>query len=234
MAFAPTLDPENADFDASKIIWLGSLSNEPAFCVTTKSSGIDSLEKFRSESFHMGASGKSSTTYQQAAVARNSLRAKFDIVTGFDGVPEIELAMERGELAGHCSASATDLLKKGMLERFNVIGRLGSNVPAELSDVPRFSAAISDPVEKRAAELVESVRDINYPLMVPPGTPAETVEALRKGYSEMTADPAFVADVQSMGEFEFAPTTGETMSKIVADHLASEAAVLEAARALIN
>jgi tripartite-type tricarboxylate transporter receptor subunit TctC len=234
MAFAPTLDPENADFDASRIVWLGSLSNEPGFCVTTRSSGIDTLEKFLSESFHIGASGKSSTTYQQAALVRNGLGAKFDIVTGFDGVAEIELAMERGELAGHCSATVTDLVKKGMGERLNVIGSFGSHRAAEFPDVPRFSAAISDPVAKSAAELVEAARDVNYPLMVPPSTPADIVEALRKGYAEMTADPAFVAEVKAIGEFAFAPTTGEEMSKIVADHLQAEAAVLDAARAMVH
>jgi hypothetical protein len=192
------------------------------------------MEKFLSGSFHIGASAKNSQTYQLAAIVKNGLNAKFDIVTGFAGTPEIELAMERGELAGHCSASATDLLKKGMLERVNVIGRFGSSTPAELQGVPRFSAGISDPVEKSAAELVESARDINYPLMVPPGTPADTVAALRKAYAEMTADPAFVAEAKAIGEFEFAPTSGDEMSKIVADHLAAEAAVLEAARALVN
>jgi tripartite-type tricarboxylate transporter receptor subunit TctC len=234
MAFAPTLDPENADFDASKIVWLGSLSNEPGFCVTTKSSGIDTLEKFLTGSFNIGASGKSSTTYQQAALVRKGLGAKFDIVTGFDGVAEIELAMERGELAGHCVATATELVKKGMAERVNVIGSFGSHAAAEFPDVPRFSAAISDPIARSAAELVEAARDVNYPLMVPPGTPEATVEALRKAYAEMTADPAFVAEVRSIGEFAFAPTAGEEMAKLVAAHLKAEAAVLEAARALVN
>jgi hypothetical protein len=165
-------------------------------------------------------------------MVRNGLGAKFDIVTGFSGVPEIELAMERGELAGHCSASATDLFKKGMIDQVNVIGRFGSAVSPQLADVPRFSAAITDPVRRSAAELVESARDINYPLMVPPGTPADVVDALRKGYAAMIADPAFVAEVRSIGEFAFAPTIGEDMTKIVSDHLKAEAAVLEAARAL--
>jgi tripartite-type tricarboxylate transporter receptor subunit TctC len=62
IAFAPTLDPQNADFDPLQIVWLGSLSNEPAFCVTKKGSGIDTLEKFLSETFHIGASGKMSAT----------------------------------------------------------------------------------------------------------------------------------------------------------------------------
>jgi len=234
MAFAPTLDPGNADFDASAIIWLGSLSNEPAFCVTRKASGIDTMEKFLGSSFHIGASGKNSATYLQAAMVLRGLGAKFDIVTGFDGVAEIELAMERGELAGHCSASATDLLKKGMMDRVNVIGRLGSSAPAELSQVPRFSAAISDPVVRSGAELIESARDINYPLMVPPGTPDDTIAALRNAYSAMAMDAAFVAEVQSIGEFVFAPTSGAEMSKIVEGHLEADAAVLEAARALVK
>lgn len=234
MAFAPTLDPENADFDASAIVWLGALSNEPAFCVTTKASGIDTMEEFLNTAFHIGASGKNSSTYQQAALVLHGLDAKFDIVTGFGGVAEIELAMERGELAGHCSATATDLLRKGMIERVNVIGRFGSGSPAELELVPQFSAMISDPTMRKGAEFIESARDINYPLMVAQGTPEEIVEVLRSAYSAMTADPAFVAEVQAIGEFDFAPASGQEMSEIVARHLEADAAVLEAAQALVR
>jgi hypothetical protein len=121
-----------------------------------------------------------------------------------------------------------------MIDRVNVIGRLGSSAPAELSHVPQFSAAISDPVIRSGAQLIESVRDINYPLMVPPGTPDETVEALRTAYRTMTTDPAFITEVESIGEFAFAPTSGADMSKIVEGHLEADAAVLEAARALVK
>lgn len=119
--FAPTLDPDNASFDPEDIIWLGALADEPAVCITTKASGIATMEAFLSEDFLIGASGRASATYQQAAIVKNGLNAAFTIVTGFDGVTEIELAMERGEVAGHCTASLSDLGRKGMLGRVNII-----------------------------------------------------------------------------------------------------------------
>jgi tripartite-type tricarboxylate transporter receptor subunit TctC len=234
MAFAPILDPENADYDASAIVWLGSLSNEPAFCVTTKASGIDTMEKFLGTEFHIGASGKNSATYQQAAIPLNGLDAKFNIVTGFDGVAEIELAMERNEIAGQCSASVTDLKRRGMLDGVNIIGRLGSGTAAGFEDVPRFSSMISDPTVRKGAELLEAVRDVNYPLMVPGGTPQEIVDVLRGAYAAMIVDPDFIADVEAIGEFQYAPTPGARMAEIVSGHLQSDPAVLDAAKALVQ
>ena len=89
MAIAPLLDPANADFDPADIVWVGSLSSAPAYCITTKASGIDTVEKFLSESFHVGATGKNTASYQQASIVKKALGAQFSIVTGFDGVPEI-------------------------------------------------------------------------------------------------------------------------------------------------
>jgi tripartite-type tricarboxylate transporter receptor subunit TctC len=234
MAYAPVLDPDNADFDSKSIIWLGSLSNEPSFCVTTKASGVDTMEKFLTGDFQLGASGKASQTYQFAALVLHGLDAKFGIVTGFEGAAEIELAMERGEIAGHCTATASDLVYKGLAERVNIIGKIGSGRVEELGDVPRFSDAISDPVKKAAAQLIESSRDVNYPLMVPPGTPTETVDVLRKAYADMTADPAFAADVEATHEFQFAPTDGAKMSETIAGHLNADANVIAAARELVK
>lgn len=233
MATAPALDPENADFDASKIIWIGSLSSEPAFCVTTKASGIDTMEKFLSQPFLIGASAKNSTTYTQAAIPKNGLGAKYEIVTGFDGVPEIVLAMERGELAGYCSATARDI-ERGTQGDLNVIGRLGTAPSPELPEVPRFSDAITDPTVKTAAQFIESARDVNYPLMVPPGTPDDIVATLRSAYDKVVVDPEFVAAVKASGELELDPKTGAEMTDILAEHLNADAAVIAAAKALIN
>ena len=135
MAAAPVLDPENADFDGSKIVWLGSLSSEPAFCITTKASArYDG--KVPRRAFPDRRVRQNSTTYTQAAIPKNALGAKFDIVTGFDGVPEIVLAMERGELAG-CARHRARRHPSGP-GSFNVIGRIGTAAAAELP-TPRFA-----------------------------------------------------------------------------------------------
>ena len=234
MAFAPLLDPENVDLDASSIVWLGALSSEPAFCATTKASGIDTMEKFLSGSFHVGASAKNSPTYQQAAIAKHGLGAKFDIVVGFSGAAEIELAMERGELAGHCSVSVTELARRGVLKDFNIIGRFGSKSVPAAPDVPRFSAMIDDPVVRQAAEFIEAARDINYPLMVPPGASDDTVRILRDAYTAAASDPRFVAEAQAMGEFTLSATSGEEMTAIIKRQLQADDAIIAAARKLVE
>jgi tripartite-type tricarboxylate transporter receptor subunit TctC len=234
MPFAPILDPANVDFDTSKIVWLGSLSSEPSFCIASKASGIDTMEKFLTGDFKMGASAKNSSTYQLAALVRNGLGAKFDIVTGFAGVPEIELAIERGELAGHCVSTEADLDKPGFIDKFNIIGRLGSGMPQKLGDVPRFSTLIKDPTVRAAAEFIEASRDINYPLMIPPGTPPETVKLFRDAYAAVLSDPDFAKAVDELGEFSLSPKTGEEMQAIVEHQLGVDKTVTDAARKLLQ
>ncbi len=233
-AFARVWGADGVDFDPAAIVWLGSLSAEPAYCATTKASGIDTMEKFLSGEFHIGASAKNSQTYQLAALVKNGLNAHFNIVTGFAGVAEIELAMERGEIAGHCSASITDLARRSMLDGVNIIGRLGSSVPPEAANIQRFSALIEDPVVRQGAEFIEASRDIGYPLMVPPNTPKDTVKVLRDAYSAMTSDPEFVSAAKALGEFTLSPTTGERMNEIVQAQLGAGDAVLAAARRLVE
>jgi tripartite-type tricarboxylate transporter receptor subunit TctC len=234
IAFASVLDPDNVSFDGSSIIWLGAVSNEPSFCATTKASGIDTMEKFLSGTFRIGASAKNSQTYQLAAVPKNGLGAKFEIVTGFAGVPEIELAMERGEIAGHCAVTLSDLQKRGATDDYHLIGRLGSVAAATTENVPRFSEMIADATVRKGAEFVEASRDFNYPLMVPPGTPADTVKILRDAYNAVLADPRFIKEAQEMGEFVLAPTKGDDITAIVKQHLEAGDAVLNAAKQLVQ
>jgi hypothetical protein len=182
----------------------------------------------------VGASAKNSPTYQQAAIAKHGLGAKFDIVVGFSGAAEIELAMERGELAGHCSVSVTELARRGVLKDFNIIGRFGSKSVPAAPDVPRFSAMIDDPVVRQAAEFIEAARDINYPLMVPPGASDDTVRILRDAYTAAASDPRFVAEAQAMGEFTLSATSGEEMTAIIKRQLQADDAIIAAARKLVE
>jgi tripartite-type tricarboxylate transporter receptor subunit TctC len=230
MPFAPVLDPANADFDPLSMQWIGSLSKEPSICITTKNSGIDTMDKFLESDFLLGASGKSSLTYIFAALVKNGLNAKFGIVTGFDGSAEIVVASQRGEIAGVCA-----LVYHNVAERpgeFNVIGMFGPGTIPAAPTLPRFSDKIKDPVARQAAVLIESSRSFHLPLIAPPGTPAETLDALRKAYADMAKDPEFLADAARLSDLTIKVTTGEEIARFVADQLKADPAVFEAARNL--
>lgn len=233
-ALAAKLDPQNVQFDPQKLHWLGSLGAVESFCAISKASGIATIEEFSTKEFHIGASGKSSTTYLFAALAKNALGAKFDIVTGFDGVAEIELAMERGEIAGHCTFDRNDLAKTGMRDAMNVIVRFGRADVGEYQSVPRVTEMVSDPAKKQAAEMVEALRDYDFPFVAPAGTPDDVVTVLRDAFDAMMKDPAFVAEVEKLGDFKLQPTSGKELERMLAERLSADPAVFETMRQLVQ
>lgn len=231
---AEKLDPANVQFDPRKLRWLGSLGAVESFCAVSKASGIATIEDFTGKEFHIGASGKSSTTYLFAALAKNALGAKFDIVTGFDGVAAIELAMERGEVAGHCTFDRNDLAKTGMRDAMNVIVRFGRADVGELQSVPRVTEMVTDPAKRQAAEMVESLRDYDFPFVAPAGTPGEVVAALRSAFDAMVKDPAFIAEVEEHDEFKLQPTSGAELERMLGERLAADPAFFDTVRAMVQ
>ncbi|MBX3580650.1 MAG: hypothetical protein KF810_01970 [Rhizobiaceae bacterium] len=233
-ALAPLLDPDNVDYDPLSFGWLASLGAVESFCAVSKTSGIETLGDFTSKEFLIGASGKSSTTYLFAALARNALGARFRIVTGFDGVADIELAIERGEIAGHCTFSYKDLVGRGLRDRLNVIARFGRADVKEYNSVPRVSEAVTDPLQRNAADLIESLRDYDFPFVLPAGASAQTIADMRKGFEAMMKDPDFLADARKTDEFNVDPTAGDKLELIVAARLKSDPTVIAAARDLVR
>lgn len=234
VTLAAKLDPDNVQFDPLALPWLASLAAVESFCAVSKSTGISSLEDFTQKEFHLGASGKSSTTYLFAALARNALGARFDVVTGFDGVPDIELAMERGEIAGHCVLSYNDLVKGNLHGKVNVIARFGRADVREYQSVPRIPEQVQDPVKRQAAELVESLRDYDFPFVLPAGASEETIETYRMAFDAMVADPEFIAEAQKLDDFAFHPTSGVDLERILRERLSADPAIFEAARQLVQ
>lgn len=231
MALAPRLEPETADFDPLALQWIGALASDASFCVTMKQTGIDTMEAFLNEEFLVGSSGKSSLTYLLAAVVKNGLGARFNIVTGFEGGPDILLAMQRGEIAARCGISLFNIEESSLGEGLEVIGRFGSAVPVDYAALPRFSSLIEDPIKRQAAEMIEVTRDVHFPFLAPAGTPPGLLAELREAFAAMAADPEFRAEAERLG-LEIYFTSGADMEAVFARQLASEPAVFEAARAL--
>jgi tripartite-type tricarboxylate transporter receptor subunit TctC len=234
IAYAPTLDPSNANFDPLAVGWIGSLARGEKMCVLSRSAGIDTTDAFVGKEFLLGASGKSSSTYVLAVLARNGLGAHFKIVTGFDGAAEIDLAMQRGEIAGHCVASKGDLEDPNLRDRVDVLLRFGSSTPAGYEAVPKLQDLIRDPALRRAAQVVEASVEYDFPFIVPQGTPNETLALFRAAFDSMVVDPDFVADAAKNKDLVLQPTAGGELETIIRERLAVDAEVLETVRQLVK
>lgn len=234
IAYVPTLDPATASFDPLELGWIGSLGQGENMCVVNRAANLGTAAAFTGEDFLIGASGKSSLSYVLAALARNALGAKFRIVTGFDGVADIDLAMQRGEIAGHCVASSGDLRTTDLGERVDVLLRFGSAAIAGYEAVPRLRDLIGDAALRDAAGVVEASAEYDFPYVLPAGTPEETVEVFRRAFDAMVASPEFIADAARISDIVLRPTSGDELEAIIEKNTGMDAAVLETARTLVR
>lgn len=71
------------------------------------------------------------------------------------------------------------------------------------------------------------------PLLAPPETPKDRVQALRKAFNDTVADPAFLEEAKKIN-MEIQPTAPDAIEKVVDDILRTPQPVIERARVLLG
>jgi hypothetical protein len=105
----PLMGNQNAKFDPRQFNWLGTANVEYTTCIAWHTAKVKTLADAFVTPLVVGGYGTEgiSTIFPKAA---NALAGtKFKVVTGYQGSPEILLAMERGEVEGFCAIGWTYL-----------------------------------------------------------------------------------------------------------------------------
>src|SRR5262249_53560445 len=124
-------------------------------------------------------------------------------VTGYQGMPGVVLALQRGEVSGACGITATNLrtrlapaLKSGQLK---VLVQLGGNPTSEFGNVPNiFDYARTDD----ARELLNyffRVLALGRVITAPPNVPSERLNALRTAFGAVLQDATFIEEANKVG-----------------------------------
>jgi tripartite-type tricarboxylate transporter receptor subunit TctC len=213
---------KGVEFEARKFEFLGAAVKEDVVCALTKQSGITSVEKWAAARtpVKLGGVAPAASPDNAGRVLRAALGLPIQVVSGYKGTAEIRLAADSGELAGGCWA--WDSLKvtwRNALQSGDVVPVLQA-VPRPFPDLPDVPLAISLAKTDEARRLIEVV--IHHggafarPFALPPGTPRDRVQALRRAFQETLKDPGFVAEAQKAG-LGLDPLTGEELEKMVSD-----------------
>jgi tripartite-type tricarboxylate transporter receptor subunit TctC len=230
-AMEAILGNKAALFDPLKFSWLGSMSQDVAFCGVWQGPGapksFDDMLKFESI---IGGGGQAAITYQHPMVLKNVLGARLNVVTGYAGTRDINLAMNRGEVNGSCGLFTSSItsqwaseVKSGQLKLVIQMGPKKTDMFGEIPSV--FDYVRTD--EQRA------ILDVHFkqlllarPLAGPPDVPPDRLDALQKAFFQTLDDPKFQADAQRTG-VEVDPVTPTQ----IRDLLQSFAAMPNALRA---
>jgi tripartite-type tricarboxylate transporter receptor subunit TctC len=212
---------EPLNFDMSKFLYIGNPSSENNTTVTWHASGIRTIAEAMAQEVTMGATGGSPSS-QYPRIMNAVLGTRFKIILGYPGGNEINLAMERGEVAGRGSnnwaswkSTRADWLQE---KKINILVQVGLKKAHDLQDVPLLMELARNEEDRTLLKLLSTPATIGRPVFTTPQTPADRVTALRGGFDAMIKDQNFLADAARLN-LEIDPVSGAELQEIVAEIL---------------
>jgi len=85
---------------------------------------------------------------------------------------------------------------------------------AQFPEAPAIMELAKDERTKRILQLVLAPLQMDRPILVPPGTPADRVAALRQAFHDTMIDPAFIAEAERE-HLEIDEVSGAEVAKIL-------------------
>jgi len=214
------LGQKGIEFDASKFGHIGVVAKIENACAFTKASGINSVEKWMGSKVppKMGATAPGTSGHDVSRILSATLGLPMQLVVGYKGTSDIRLAVEGGELSGLCTGweSLKSTWKKA-IETGDMVVVL-QNLPKPHPDLPKVPLAINSARTEEGRQLIQvGIHDmsaISRPYVLPPGTPKERVQILRKGFMDTMKDPEFLSDAEK-SKLDLSPLSGEELESIV-------------------
>jgi tripartite-type tricarboxylate transporter receptor subunit TctC len=208
------------EFDARKFEYIGVPAQDNYMLGVHKSTGITSIEQWLSSKtvVKLGGVGVGSATDDIPKVLGAAIGLPFHLVSGYKGTADVRLAFNSGEILGVCNSwESFKATWSKELASGEVIVVL-QNVAKPHPDQPKLPLAInyakSEEAQKLIRSLVHSVGPTARPYVLPPGTPKDRVQILRKAFIDTMKDSEFLADANK-ARLDINPLSGAELEKNV-------------------
>jgi tripartite-type tricarboxylate transporter receptor subunit TctC len=235
IALFQLLGSSGVQYDAARFNWLGGVVASNSTLYTWHTTGITSWEQARTREVVLGSTGVTSSMVARTLNA--VLGTKFKLVQGYPGTPEINLAMQRGEMMGSggttwagLQVSSHELIEKKLL---NFLVQTGARKEAALPDVPLLLDLARSEEDRQIMSIVSLPSAIGYAYWLPPEVPAERVDLLRRAFDATMRDPEFIADAEGRNLL-LRPQAAETLRALIAKAVTTPKPVLERTKIILE
>jgi tripartite-type tricarboxylate transporter receptor subunit TctC len=205
--FDQLIGRKEVNFDWSKFTWIGTPERTSEMLYIRSDAPFKTIEDLRRATHapKCGAVGIGSTDYYFPKLLEDALGTKFDVVVGYQGAADIDLAVEKGEMqcrAGTLSSffgrePGRTWTKTGFV-RLLVQG--GKKRDARSPDVPTIYELMekykTPDAIRRLAIVLLSPGDFGRPVIGPPGMSLERTKVLRDAFAKTMNDPDLLAEVK--------------------------------------
>jgi tripartite-type tricarboxylate transporter receptor subunit TctC len=228
IAINQMLRPQQAKYDARRFNWIGVISSYAGVMFVASRTGVKTAADLRRLPVIVGSWGQTTETFITPTLLNALADTKFKVVTGYRGGPEVDLAVERGEVDARMASWTLLKSQRAQWLKDNFVVtpfQSGTKSHPELKGVPLVSELATSEEGRRILEFQNSDAGIGWSVVAPPGVPAERVAVLRAAFDKTMADPEFLAEAKKRG-FEINPATGQELEAIVARTMSTPASAL--------
>jgi tripartite-type tricarboxylate transporter receptor subunit TctC len=234
---------KEVQFDWAKFNWLGTPEQTELLVLfrgDTLYKTIDDLRK-AAEPPKCGSTGTGSITYHTPKLMEEIFGVKFNIIAGYQGAADIDLALERGEL--HCRVITIAAFfgrephigwfKKGFTRPFVQTGRKRDpQLPETPTLIDLMNQYKTRDAERRLATLVMAPNEFGRPWMAPPGMPADRLKTLRDAWSNTLKDSELLAEAKKRS-WPVEAVGGEALSALAKEVIAQPPDVIARLKKLL-
>lgn len=228
----PLLQPGGARFDPNRLVYVGSTNRETQVSYVWHTAPTRSADDLGKVETVIGAQAPGSTQYDYPTLSNALFGHKYKVITGYESTPKIHLAMESGEVHGTwANWSTLKAIGGKWLEEKKVRLLLlwGLEPNPELKGLPMAMDLARTDADKAAMRLMVARLEYGRPFFLPPGVPADRVQALRRAFDATMKDPAYLEEAKRL-KIEVDALTGEKVNELVAQVTATPKDVVERVR----
>jgi tripartite-type tricarboxylate transporter receptor subunit TctC len=235
-ALGPLTGAPGAQFDATKLSYLGTPAIETKVCIAYHTADVKTVQDLTKKELVVGDTGPGTGTRSYPKALNDILGFKFKIVGGYQSSADVFLAMERGEVQGICESLDSvkvrrpDWIPSGTV---SVLFQGGTKPNAELKTVPFVIDLAQKPDDKQAIEFLYAGQGVGRPFIAPPDLPGDRLNMLREAFSATMTDPEFIAETD-VRKLTLDPEDGEHLEALIKKTYATPKPIIDRIATLIK
>jgi tripartite-type tricarboxylate transporter receptor subunit TctC len=206
---------EGAQFSLGDFTYIGRVVSEPPLIVTSAMGPYQTFDAVRAaQGFRWGSTGPGAEDYVTASLLTAVFGIDAEVVTGFSGSGETELAIGQGAIDGMSGnpGSRRQAVEEGTQ---TPVLRMGEVPPGWLTaDVPWIRDVTMTDEQLSLVDAHLALIEIGRPLVGPPGMDEAATGCWRDAMANVMANPDLLAAAQQQ-ERELAYLSGEELDTLV-------------------
>ena len=235
--FGPLWSRDGVSFEATKFNWLGSLDRWTSIAFVWHTAKAQTLDATMRTEVVVGATGAGDMTVTFPRLTNALLGTKFRVVPGYQGTPDLSLAIERGEVEGRLGW-CWDCLKLDKPnwvkeKKITVLLQFAFKKDPELPDVPLVMDLARNEADRQIMRLAFGNLEMARPFLAPPDVPADRIAALRSALEATARDPAFLEEARKLN-MPISVASSREIETLLRDVYATPQPIVDRAAKIIN